>query len=52
MAGYETTATTLQYLSYLLALNPDKQETLYQHIVAAVGDVSLCLSLFLCSVSC
>ena len=30
--GYETTSNCLAYTSYLLALNPDKQETLYQEI--------------------
>ncbi|KAK7480344.1 hypothetical protein BaRGS_00028391, partial [Batillaria attramentaria] len=38
IAGYETTATTLQYLTYLLALNPDKQEKLYREIVDAIGN--------------
>ncbi|PVD25705.1 hypothetical protein C0Q70_13365 [Pomacea canaliculata] len=38
IAGYETTATTLQYMSYLLALNPNKQEKLYNEIIAAIGD--------------
>ena len=43
MAGYETTATTLQYLTYLLAVNPDKQDKLYDEIVTAIGDVSQCV---------
>ncbi|KAK7473665.1 hypothetical protein BaRGS_00035062 [Batillaria attramentaria] len=38
IAGYETTATTLQYLTYLLALNPDKQEKLYREIVDTIGN--------------
>ena len=32
MLGYETTSNCLAYTSYLLALNPDKQDTLYQEI--------------------
>ncbi|XP_025103442.1 cytochrome P450 3A21-like [Pomacea canaliculata] len=38
LAGYETTAATLQYMIYLLAVNPDKQEKLYNEIIAAIGD--------------
>ena len=30
--GYETTSDCLAYASYLLALNPDKQDILYQEI--------------------
>ncbi len=32
LAGYETTSTALAYISYLLALHPDIQNTLQQHI--------------------
>ena len=32
LAGYETTANTLAYASYLLALNPDIQEKLQSEI--------------------
>jgi cytochrome P450 family 3 subfamily A len=41
LAGYETTATTLQYLAFLLALNQDKQDKLHHEIVAALGDVRI-----------
>ncbi|KAK7103927.1 cytochrome P450 3A24-like isoform X2 [Littorina saxatilis] len=44
VAGYETTATTLQYLSYLLALNPERQEKLHDAVVAAIGDEDVCYS--------
>ncbi|XP_025104510.1 cytochrome P450 3A6-like [Pomacea canaliculata] len=37
-AGYETTATTLHFMVYLLALNPDKQEKLYDEIMKAIGN--------------
>jgi len=30
--GYETTSNCLAYTSYLLALNPDKQDQLYEEI--------------------
>jgi cytochrome P450 len=32
LAGYETTANSLSYTSYLLALNPHVQETLQEKI--------------------
>ena len=34
VAGYETTATTLSYISYELALNQDIQDRLYEEIKA------------------
>ena len=34
LAGYETTSNTLGYTSYLLALNPDKQDKLCSDIDA------------------
>lgn len=33
LVGYDTTATTISVCSYLLALNPDKQEKLHEEIV-------------------
>ncbi|XP_067940619.1 cytochrome P450 3A6-like [Watersipora subatra] len=37
-AGYETTATTLQFFCYNLALNPEVQEKLYEVICDAMKD--------------
>lgn len=38
LAGYETTANTLAYTSYLLALNPDTQEKLQSEIDGYFND--------------
>lgn len=38
IAGYETTANTLSYASYLLAINPDIQEKLQSEIDAYFDD--------------
>ncbi|XP_062587499.1 cytochrome P450 3A11-like isoform X2 [Saccostrea cucullata] len=37
-AGYETTAATLAYMAYLLALHPDVQRRVYDEIVKELGD--------------
>ena len=51
LAGYETTSTTMQYLTYLLAVNPDKQDKLYDEIITASGDVSqrVCVCVCVCA---
>ena len=40
----------MQYLTYLLAVNPDKQDKLYDEIVTAIGDVSqrVCVCVCVC----
>ncbi|PVD25688.1 hypothetical protein C0Q70_13348 [Pomacea canaliculata] len=40
IAGYETTATTLQYLTYNLAKNQDFQQRVYEEMRDELGDVS------------
>ena len=42
LAGYETTANTLAYTSYLLALNPDIQEKLQSEIDSYFEDKPVC----------
>jgi len=37
LAGFETTATTLGFMSYALALHPECQEKLYKEVVTAMG---------------
>ena len=41
VAGYDTTATTLGWIIYELALNPEVQQTLRQEIDSEIGQVSL-----------
>ncbi|XP_014788122.1 cytochrome P450 3A8 [Octopus bimaculoides] len=38
LAGHETTATTLAFLSYSLALHPEIQDRLHQEIVSVLGE--------------
>ena len=38
IAGYDTTATSIAFLLYNLALNPEIQEKLHEEIVDATGD--------------
>ncbi|KAG9014366.1 hypothetical protein FRB94_012772 [Tulasnella sp. JGI-2019a] len=38
LAGHETSAHSLAFMFGLLALDPDEQERLYQHIKAVLGD--------------
>jgi len=37
VAAYETTSSAISLMSYNLALNPEVQEKLYQHIVENLG---------------
>ena len=53
IAGYETTATTLQYLTYNLTMNPDVQEKIFEEIRDNVGDVNpVSISLFTLNTFC
>lgn len=47
LAGYETTASTLSFVTYSLALNPDVQERLIQEIDDALKENNVS-SLFSC----
>ena len=38
LAGYDTTATAIAFLMYLLALNPEMQQKLYEEIEETLGD--------------
>ncbi|XP_046579199.1 cytochrome P450 3A4-like [Haliotis rubra] len=40
LAGYETTASTLQYVAYILATHPDVQQKMSEEIDSVLGDVS------------
>lgn len=37
LAGYETTATTLSFMAYLLAVNQDVQDKMYQEMQTVIG---------------
>ena len=39
IAGFETTASTLRFLTHLLATNPQVQDKLYREIMDIVGEV-------------
>ena len=45
LAGYETTANALTYISYLLALHPDIQENLQTEIDDYFGNNPVCVYL-------
>ena len=38
LAGYETTASAVSFVTYCLALNPDCQERLHNEVVKVTGD--------------
>ena len=38
IAGYETTATSIAFLLYNLAMNPGIQEKLHEEIINVAGD--------------
>ena len=38
LAGYDTTALAISLLMYLLALNPEMQQKLYEEIDETLGD--------------
>jgi len=40
LAGYETTASTLAFVTHCLALNPDCQEKLYTEIESVIGNTT------------
>lgn len=38
LAGYDTTASTIAFFLYCMAMNPDCQERLYNEVTTAFGD--------------
>ena len=38
LAGFESTASTLSFATYCLAVNPECQDKLYKEVLAVVGD--------------